>query len=115
MRCPSLLPHRSSGASGPRPAISPLTGRSPSGGTGKTQCCCQKSQRRKRRSKLSVTEGRLNRADLLKAGGVGVAALTVARRLVGGLMKIEATTLNMLTWSDHYANDQLKAVGKATG
>ena len=29
-------------------------------------------------------------------------------------MKFEATTLNMLTWSDHYANDQLKAVAKAT-
>ena len=30
-------------------------------------------------------------------------------------MKFEATTLNMLTWSDHYANDQLKAVTAATG
>jgi len=29
--------------------------------------------------------------------------------------RAEATTLNMLTWSDHYANDQLKAVNKATG
>jgi spermidine/putrescine-binding protein len=64
---------------------------------------------------LSLTEGRLSRADLLKAGGAGVVALTVARPAFGGLMKFEATTLNMLTWSDHYANDQLKAVGKATG
>ena len=64
---------------------------------------------------MSLTEGRLSRADLLKAGGAGVVALTVARPAFGGLMKFEATTLNMLTWSDHYANDQLKAVGKATG
>lgn len=64
---------------------------------------------------MSLTEGRLSRADLLKAGGAGVFALTVARPAFGGLMKFEATTLNMLTWSDHYANDQLKAVGKATG
>ena len=63
---------------------------------------------------MSLTEGRLSRADLLKAGGAGVVALTMARPAFGGLMKFEATTLNMLTWSDHYANDQLKAVAKAT-
>src|SRR5262245_21347192 len=30
-------------------------------------------------------------------------------------MSPQATTMTMLTWSDHYANDQLKAVSKATG
>lgn len=63
---------------------------------------------------MSLTEGRLSRADLLKAGGAGAVALTMARPAFGGLMKFEATTLNMLTWSDHYANDQLAAVAKAT-
>jgi len=64
---------------------------------------------------LSVTERRLSRADLLKAGGAGALALTLARPALAGLSSIEATTLNMLTWSDHYANDQLAAVAKATG
>src|SRR5207344_2729440 len=64
---------------------------------------------------MSLTEGRLTRADLLKAGGAGALALTFARPAFGRAFQLESTTLNMLTWSDHYANDQLKAVAKATG
>src|SRR4030095_4317081 len=47
----------------------------------------------------------------------GALALTLggARPALGALSRTEATTLNMLTWSDHYANDQLAAVAKATG
>ena len=63
---------------------------------------------------MSLTEGRLTRADLLKAGGAGALALTFARPAFGRAFQLESTTLNMLTWSDHYANDQLKAVAKAT-
>src|SRR5204862_712030 len=33
----------------------------------------------------------------------------------GGLTQMEATTLNWLTWSDHYANDQLASVAKKIG
>ena len=64
---------------------------------------------------MSVTEGRLSRADLLKLGGAGALGLTFAGPAFGRLMKLEATTMTMLTWSDHYANDQLAAVAKATG
>jgi spermidine/putrescine-binding protein len=64
---------------------------------------------------VSITEGRLNRADLLKAGAAGALGLTLARPAFARSLKIEGTTLNMLTWSDHYANDQLKAVAKAVG
>jgi spermidine/putrescine-binding protein len=68
-------------------------------------------------------EKRLTRADLLKAGAVSSVGLYLAG--CGGSSKSSATTtagaakkartLNMLTWSDHYANDQLAAVQKATG
>jgi spermidine/putrescine-binding protein len=61
-----------------------------------------------------MTQGRLNRADLLKAGAVGALGLTFARPAFARTLSSEATTLNLLTWSDHYANDQLKAVNKAT-
>lgn len=64
---------------------------------------------------MSLTEGRLSRADLLKAGAAGAMGLTVARPAFARTVVIDGTTLNMLTWSDHYANDQLKAVGRATG
>ena len=59
---------------------------------------------------MSVYERRVTRAGLLKAGAAGAVGLTFARPAFGGLMQIEATTLNWLTWSDHYANDQLAAV-----
>jgi len=64
---------------------------------------------------VSITERRLNRADLLKAGAAGALGLTLARPAFAHSLRIEGTTLNMLTWSDHYANDQLKAVAKSTG
>ena len=65
---------------------------------------------------MSITEGRLSRADLLKAGAAGALGLALrAARRSARTVTIEGTTLNMLTWSDHYANDQLKAVNKATG
>jgi spermidine/putrescine-binding protein len=57
----------------------------------------------------------LSRADLLKAGAAGAVGLTFAGPALAKGMRIEGTTLNMLTWSDHYANDQLKAVAKAAG
>src|SRR5262245_2468914 len=64
---------------------------------------------------MAITEGRLSRADLLKAGAAGALGLTFAGEALGKTSMIHATTLNMLTWSDHYANDQLSAVNKATG
>ena len=63
---------------------------------------------------MSISEGRLSRADLLKAGAAGALGLTLARPAFGRTVTIEGTTLNMLTWSDHYANDQLKSVGNST-
>src|SRR6266567_3962765 len=63
---------------------------------------------------MTITEGTLTRADLLKAGAAGALSLTLARPAFARSITIEGTTLNMLTWSDHYANDQLKAVNKAT-
>jgi spermidine/putrescine transport system substrate-binding protein len=64
---------------------------------------------------VSVHERRITRADLLKAGAAGAAGLTFARPAFGSLTHAEATTLNWLTWSDHYANDQLAAVARKIG
>jgi spermidine/putrescine-binding protein len=64
---------------------------------------------------VSLTEGRLNRADLLKAGAAGALGLAVAGPAAAAGMRLGSTTLNLLTWSDHYANDQLKAVSQLTG
>ena len=64
---------------------------------------------------MSVYERRITRADLVKAGAAGALGLTVARPAFGGVTHLESTTLNWLTWSDHYANDQLAAVAKAIG
>jgi spermidine/putrescine-binding protein len=64
---------------------------------------------------VSVYERRVTRAALLKAGAAGAVGLTFARPAFGGLTQVEATTLNWLTWSDHYANDQLAAVAKKIG
>jgi spermidine/putrescine-binding protein len=63
---------------------------------------------------VSSFEGRLNRADLLKAGAAGALGLTLSKPAFARTISIDGTTLNMLTWSDHYANDQLKAVNKST-
>jgi spermidine/putrescine-binding protein len=62
---------------------------------------------------MSITERRLSRAALLKAGAAGTLGLYLAGAAGGGTFEMEGTTLNWLTWSDHYANDQLKAVNKA--
>jgi len=64
---------------------------------------------------VALSDGRLTRADLLKVGAAGAFGLTMAGPAFGRAFAAQATTLNMLTWSDHYANDQLKAVSKATG
>jgi spermidine/putrescine-binding protein len=61
---------------------------------------------------VSVYERGITRGDLLKAGGAGALGLVMARPAFAGLTRAEATTLNWLTWSDHYANDQLAAVAK---
>jgi spermidine/putrescine transport system substrate-binding protein len=62
---------------------------------------------------VSVYERRITRAGLLKAGAAGAVGLTIARPAFGGVTRTESTTLNWLTWSDHYANDQLAAVSRA--
>src|SRR5712692_1250674 len=62
---------------------------------------------------MSITEGRLTRADLIKAGAVGSLGLYLSGGARAALGQIEGVTLNWLTWSDHYANDQLAAVKKA--
>ena len=64
---------------------------------------------------MSITERRLSRADLLKAGAAGTLGLYMAGAAHAAPFELEGTTLNWLTWSDHYANDQLKAVNKAIG
>ncbi len=62
---------------------------------------------------MSVYERGITRGDLLKAGAAGTLGLYLARPAFAGIEGMEATTLNWLTWSDHYANDQLAAVKKA--
>jgi spermidine/putrescine-binding protein len=62
-----------------------------------------------------IDERRFTRGDLLKAGGAGVLGLSLAGPALAGVSGIQSTTLNWLTWSDHYANDQLAAVAKAVG
>ena len=64
---------------------------------------------------MSIIERRLDRADLLKAGAAGALGLTFAGPALASARRSKGATLNMLTWSDHYANDQLKAVSGATG
>src|SRR5436189_3744876 len=61
-----------------------------------------------------MTEGKLTRANLLKAEAAGAIGLTLARPAFARTIRIDGVTLNMLTWSDHYANDQLAAVSKST-
>jgi spermidine/putrescine-binding protein len=57
----------------------------------------------------------MTRAGFVKAGAAGALGLTFARPAFGSAHAIEATTMNWLTWSDHYANDQLAAVSKKIG
>jgi spermidine/putrescine-binding protein len=63
---------------------------------------------------VSSTEMRLTRAGLVRAGLAGTAALYLSGSAEAALRRSDKTTLNWLTWSDHYANDQLAAVNKAT-
>jgi spermidine/putrescine transport system substrate-binding protein len=64
---------------------------------------------------VSVNERRLNRGDLLKAGAAGTLGLYLAGPAHAGAFQLDSTTINWLTWSDHYANDQLAAVKKKIG
>jgi spermidine/putrescine-binding protein len=63
---------------------------------------------------VTIFDGTLSRSDFLKAGAAGALGLTLAGSAYGRSLRSQSTTLNMLTWSDHYANDQLSAVNKAT-
>jgi spermidine/putrescine-binding protein len=74
---------------------------------------------------VTIEEKRLTRGNLLRAGAASTVGLYLAgcgssskkaattAGTAGGAKK--ARTVNMLTWSDHYANDQLAAVQKTTG
>ena len=73
---------------------------------------------------MTTEDKRLTRGGLLRAGAVSTVGLYLAgcgssgkkaatTAAAGGGKK--ARTVNMLTWSDHYANDQLAAVQKQTG
>jgi spermidine/putrescine-binding protein len=72
---------------------------------------------------VTIEEKRLTRGGLLRAGAVSTVGLYLAgcgsskkaatTTAAGGGKK--SRTVNMLTWSDHYANDQLAAVQKSTG
>jgi spermidine/putrescine transport system substrate-binding protein len=62
---------------------------------------------------VTIFDGTLSRSDFLKVGAAGALGLTLAGPAFGRTFKVAGTTLNMLTWSDHYANDQLSAVNKA--
>jgi spermidine/putrescine-binding protein len=64
---------------------------------------------------VTVYERRMTRGGLVKAGAAGAAGLVLARPAFAGLERLQTTTLTWLTWSDHYANDQLAAVAKSTG
>ncbi len=61
---------------------------------------------------MTLTERSITRGDLLKAGAAGTLGLYVAGPARAGSFQHEGVTLNWLTWSDHYANDQLAAVKK---
>ena len=93
LRCRS--PFRNSVASASPHATSPRTGRCHSGGIPTTQCCCRKRQPKRRGTNVSLTEGRLNRADLLKAGAAGALGLTSPGPAFARRCAVEATTLNM--------------------
>lgn len=64
---------------------------------------------------MTITDARLTRRDLIKAGAAGTLGLYLAGNARGAPTRADATTLNWLTWSDHYANDQLAAVKKSIG
>jgi spermidine/putrescine-binding protein len=63
---------------------------------------------------VTIFDGTLTRSAFLKAGAAGALGLTLAGPAFGRPARVAGTTLNLLTWSDHYANDQLSAVNKST-
>jgi spermidine/putrescine-binding protein len=69
----------------------------------------------RRHDEVTIFDRTLSRSDLLKAGAAGALGLTLAGPAFGRSLRVQGTTLNMLTWSDHYANDQLSAVNKSVG
>ena len=73
---------------------------------------------------MTMEEKRLTRSGLLRAGAVSTVGLYLAGCGSSGKKKAvtgaaagakKSRTVNMLTWSDHYANDQLAAVKRSTG
>jgi spermidine/putrescine-binding protein len=72
-----------------------------------------------------MIEKQLTRAGLLKAGaasslglylaGCGSSSKSSSPTTTAASGSKKARTVNMLTWSDHYANDQLAAVKNSTG
>ena len=74
---------------------------------------------------MTTEEKRLTRSGLIRAGAVSTVGLYLAGCGSSGKKKASSgaagggakrsRTVNMLTWSDHYANDQLAAVQKSTG
>ncbi|MDX6511194.1 MAG: spermidine/putrescine transport system substrate-binding protein [Gaiellaceae bacterium] len=74
---------------------------------------------------MTMIEKQLTRAGLLKAGaasslglylaGCGSSSKSSSPTTTAASGSKKARTVNMLTWSDHYANDQLAAVKNSTG
>ena len=109
-------PPRSSGASGSPTATCPATRRWRSGGSPTTQFCCQTDQRTERRSRVTHHRrtAQPGRPPEGRRSGCRSASPSRGPRVRTRRSRIGSTTLNLLTWSDHYANDQLSAVNKAT-
>ena len=61
---------------------------------------------------MTIFDGTLSRSDFLKAGAAGALGLTLAGSAYGRSIRLGSTTLNWLTWSDHYFTNQLAAVNK---
>jgi len=62
---------------------------------------------------VTATNTSISRRDLIKLGAAGALGLYLTDGALAGRLRSEAVTINWLTWSDHYANDQLAAVKKA--
>lgn len=62
---------------------------------------------------MTATNTSISRRDLIKLGAAGALGLYLTDGALAGRLRSEAVTINWLTWSDHYANDQLAAVKKA--
>lgn len=64
---------------------------------------------------MTTTNPSISRRRLLQASAAGVLGLYLTEPAWTARLRQEGVTLNILTWSDHYANDQLKAVNTSTG